>query len=47
MVWLFRVRENEGATFRCRVRRIVEPKLMEHYGIFARGLYLAYSAGVR
>lgn len=34
--WLYRVRENEGAIYRCRVRVIAKPELMVRCSIYGR-----------
>ena len=45
-VWPYRVRENEGAIYQCRVRVTVEPEVMQRLVMRAR-VFSAYSIGVR
>lgn len=45
-VWLYRVRENEGAIYQCRVRATVEPEVMQRLVMRVR-VFSAYSIGVR
>lgn len=44
--WIYRVREKEGAIYRCRIRVIPEPELIERCYIRGRRAYSAYSVGV-